>query len=356
MTKVISFDNNINEVVNQSQQILKAGGLVIAPSDTVYGLLVDATNEEAVKKLISFKSRPWGKPISVFVSDFGMLEKYVMVGTEKTHVSLHELLPGPFTIILPSKHKVSNLLESEKGTLGVRIPDYVLINRLINTFGKPVTATSANISGSPSHYSINTLLRELSDKKKKLIDLIIDAGTLPRNKPSTIVDLSESEIKILRKGDIVFSKEKKYKSESQNQTAKIAQYIFKKLLGQNITGPVVFIIEGELGVGKTVYVKGIGEMLGIENIISPTYVVSYEYDVNKFQIKKLIHFDLYNIQDKEEFKYLGIEKILTKGNILCFEWGEKAGEIMNILKRKGKIVYVKMKYVDEKRREIQVNF
>ena len=71
---------------------------------------------------------------------------------------------------------------------------------------------------------------------------------------------------------------------------------------------------------------------------------------------KLIHIDLYNIQDPEELQHLGLEKYLKKENLLCFEWGEKAGEIINSLKNKGKIIYVKMKYVDEKTREIQVKY
>ena len=110
---------------------------------------------------------------------------------------------------------------------------------------------------------------------------------------------------------------------------------------------MVFIIEGEMGVGKTVFVKGIGEQLGINNIISPTFVIYYEYG-------NFYHFDLYQIEDKSEFKNLGIVELLKPGNILCFEWGEKAGEIINILKEKSEIVYVKMDYVDEGIRKIEI--
>ncbi|OGK22970.1 hypothetical protein A3D76_02710 [Candidatus Roizmanbacteria bacterium RIFCSPHIGHO2_02_FULL_37_9b] len=343
-------------------KILAQGGLVVSPSDTVYGLLVDATNEAAVKKLIQFKNRPPGKPISVFVSDFSMLQNQVIISKQQFRL-VEELLPGPFTVILPSKHNVSILLESEKGTLGVRIPHYKNIIDLVKKIGKPVSATSANLSGRHPHYSVVSLMNELPEKKKKLIDFIIDAGQLPRNKPSTVIDLTSPKIKIVRQGDIVFKDKKLYTSDSPSQTKKIAQYVLKKLISQKsqILSPVVFIIEGELGVGKTIFVKGIAESLGIKNIISPSFVIYYEYSVTThpegvFFKNKLIHIDLYNIQDPEELQHLGLEKYLKKENLLCFEWGEKAGEIINSLKNKGKIIYVKMKYVDEKTREIQVKY
>ncbi len=102
-------------------------------------------------------------------------------------------------------------------------------------------------------------------------------------------------------------------------------------------------------------VKGISEMLGIQNIISPTFVVYYEYKTSVKDIKLLYHFDLYQIQDKEEFKDLHIEDLLKPNTFLCFEWGEKTGEIIDVIKRKAKIIYITMKYVNEKKREIKVS-
>ncbi len=343
--------NNINQVINNTITILKSNGLVVFPSDTVYGLLCDATSEKAVQKLIAFKNRPPGKAISVFCN-FDLVNQLVIINNQQSTI-LKQILPGPFTIILASKHKVNKLLESEKGTLGIRIPMYRYIETLVNQFKKPITATSANIAGRPAHYSINTLLNEIPDKKKDLIDLIIDAGTLARNKPSTVVDLIQSDVKILRQGDRDFSnKSKIFLSKSAGETKNIASRVIsseaRNLAKRKSNKPLIFIIEGELGVGKTVFVKGLGESLGINNIISPTFVIYYEYG-------SFYHLDLYQIEEKEEFKYLGIEKLLIPGNILCFEWGEKAGEIIDLLKRKGEIIYVKMKYINEKIREIITN-
>jgi len=351
--------NNTTKVINETLRVLGIGGLVIFPSDTVYGALVDATNEIAVRRLAEFKSRPLGKAVSVFVSGFSMLKDLAVVNKNQ-EILLKELLPGPFTVVLQSKNKVCKLLESEKGTLGIRIPRHQSINQLMRKFRRPVTATSANLSGYAPHYSIDPLLNRLPESKKKLINLIIDTGKLPRNKPSTVIDLTQAQIKILRQGEIIFKNQKTYLSKTPEQTKKIAQFLANKLLLKSKLKPVVVIIEGELGVGKTVFVKGVGESLGIKNIVSPTFVIYYEYDIEKSKVKsqksKFIHLDLYNIQEKEEFKYLEIERLLKPGNILAFEWGEKAGEITNLLKSKGKIVYVKMEYINEKEREIRVNF
>jgi len=338
--------------IHESIKVLKSGGLVIFPSDTVYGALVDSTNKKAVGKLMGFKNRPIGKPISVFVSDFMMMEEYVNVGKNK--LLLNKLLPGPFTVILDSRHKVESPLESERGTLGVRIPDYPLLIRLVELFRKPITATSANISGRPAHYSVETLLRDFPQIKKNMIDLIVDGGKLPRNKPSTVIDLTTPEIKIMRHGDIDIKDSQTFISKSSGETEKIAQYIVTRQLKRKSHKPLIFILEGDMGVGKTIFVKGAGKLLDIENITSPTYVISCEYKVAKWGIKQLIHCDLFNIEEENEYKYLGLEQYLMLGNILFMEWGEKAGSLYDLLKSKGEVIHIGMKYINEKEREIRI--
>ncbi|MGB9707292.1 MAG: L-threonylcarbamoyladenylate synthase, partial [Microgenomates group bacterium] len=175
-------------VINKALKILKQQGLIVFPSDTVYGLLTDATSCQAVKKLIAFKDRPAGKPISVFVDSFSMLKNIVYVNKKQEKI-LKSILPGPFTVILKSKKKVCPLLESEEGTLGVRLIKYDLVNELVKHFKKPLTATSANISGHPPCHSIKSFLNQIPKNKRQLIDLIIDIGQLPKNKPSTVIDL-----------------------------------------------------------------------------------------------------------------------------------------------------------------------
>ena len=245
-------------------------------------------------------------------------------------------------------------MESERGTLGVRIPDYPLLIRLVELFRKPITATSANISGRPAHYSVETLLRDFPQIKKNMIDLIVDGGKLPRNKPSTVIDLTTPEIKIMRHGDIDIKDSQTFISKSSGETEKIAQYIVTRQLKRKSHKPLIFILEGDMGVGKTIFVKGAGKLLDIENITSPTYVISCEYKVAKWGIKQLIHCDLFNIEEENEYKYLGLEQYLMLGNILFMEWGEKAGSLYDLLKSKGEVIHIGMKYINEKEREIRI--
>ncbi len=341
-----------NSVINNAIEVLKNGGLVVFPTDTVYGLLVDATNQKAVEKLIEFKNRPPGKPISVFVNE-KMINDYVEV-SEKSSQLLKQLLPGPFTIILPSKHNVSSLLESETGTLGVRIPDNELIAKLVAAFGKPITATSANLGGQSPHYSVNSLLHQISKEKHKLIDHITDGGQLPRNKPSTVVDLSQQEMKIIRQGDVLLGDVQTRITKSADETKEFGKQLSQDILKKEQGKPVVFILVGDLGSGKTMLTKGIAEYVNAKKVISPTFVIYYEYDINKDGYSKLIHGDLYNIEDPEEYDHLGLDTYLKDSTILVIEWGEKLGDLYQKFKEKAKVVYISINYINEDEREIKI--
>lgn len=341
------------QLIRLAADVLAGGGLIVVPSDTIYGLAVDASNEKAVNKLFDFKSRIPGKAISVFVSDFEMAKKYVKISKKNLNI-LKKILPGPYTAVLPSCHKLVKSLESEKGTLGIRIVKNDFISNLLKKFGRPITATSANMSGQSPHYFVSSFLNSLSEKKKKEIDLIVDFGKLPRRKPSTVIDLTTSKIKILRQGDFKLSEENDYLSGSPDETKKIARLILRKILKSRIFRPLVIILEGELGVGKTIFVKGLGEYLGIYNIISPTFILRYEYEVKNKRIKKLYHLDLYRVEEGEELEDLGFDGMLKSKNLICIEWGEKIGEIFNYIKNNAQIVYVRMEYLSEKQRKIIV--
>ena len=276
--------------IKEAVKVILKGGLVVFPSDTVYILAVDPTNEKGVKKLLEFKNRWTGKAISVAVLDKNMALDYVELSENAENIYAN-LFPGPFTIVSKGKHKVFKGIEAENGTLGIRIPDNKYIIDLVKKLGRPITATSANLSGRTPNYSIVSFLRPLSEKKKKMIDLIVDAGKLPRNKPSTVIDATESEIKVLRRGDLITgSTTQTFISKSEKETGKIAEFILKKSLSvtkptlpsleKGGFKPIIFALTGDLGCGKTVFSRNIGYLLGVkEKITSPTFVIYNEYKI-----------------------------------------------------------------------------
>lgn len=341
------------EELQHCVKILQNGGLLVAPSDTVYGLVCDATNDDAVRKLIAVKNRPFGKPISVFTNGFQMIRE--LTDSEKHSEVLKSLLPGPFTVVLQSKHTVSRLLESERGTLGVRLPRFDWIVNLVTEFGKPLTATSANISGKRPHYEPKGFISELSDTRKKQIDYVMDFGKLPRNKPSTIIDLSQTTPKLLRKGDVVPTSTTQYITTSEIETRKTAQFIASKYLEHQAHKPLIFILQGEMGAGKTVFAKGIGDVLGISDVVSPTYVIYYEYQSTNKSHPNFIHVDLFNVEENAEFSHLGLETYFKKPNVICIEWGNKAGMLFETMKKMGTVIYVDFSYTGEKERKIIIN-
>lgn len=334
-------------------ETLSKGGLIIMPSDTTYACVVDASQQAAVEKLVAFKARPVGKAISVFVTSLAEAEKYVEI-TDEQKVTLDALLPGPYTVILHSKHRVSKLLEAENGTLGIRIPDNQFLLNVTSQYGLPLTATSANLAGQSPHYSVEALLKSLSDKKKDMIDMIIDAGPLPHNKPSAVIDISQGSMKIIRQGDVQADEIRQ--SGSREETQKIAQEIFEKYTDSLADKPLVILLYGNLGSGKTEFTKGLGSLLKTESIVSPTYVIYYEYICNHPRVDYLYHFDLYRLRDTQECDHLGIDELLQPKNVMCIEWSEKSESLMPLLKEKAQVVKVHIKDASETGRLLSIQY
>ena len=370
--------------------VLRSGGLVVFPSDTVYGLLADSTNPKTIDKLLCFKQRPMGKAISVFVADKKMAEEYVILNQNANNI-IKNLLPGPFTIICNSRHKTDSRLEAENDTLGIRIPDYPPVIELVRKFGKPLTATSANTSGKPPVYSISALTKALSNRKKNLLNLVIDAGNLPKNRPSTVIDTTTGQLKTLRFGDLLPKTGNSLISKSEQQTQKLAQFLGAKLINRSLSRPLVFLLEGDLGAGKTIFAKGLGKTLGVkEEVISPTYTIAYEYKIgppaggsklfitassndsslSSFDTEehcpnmteantkpgKFIHYDLFRLETSEELKEINFLDSFSCGNIYAIEWPERmSAEIISALKNLAEIIYVKIKTVSENERLVEWN-
>ena len=360
--EIWEIEKEYPKAIRRAAEVIGQGGLVIFPSDTVYILAVDPTNQKATDKLLSFKNRWAGKAISVAVFDKKMAEEYVELSDNALGIYTN-LLPGPFTIVSQGKHKMAKGIEAENGTLGIRIPDNKYIHDLVAILKKPVTATSANLSGRTPNYSIASFMRPLSRKKKDMIDLVVDAGKLPKNKPSTVIDAVEPEIKILRRGDLIVGERQRLISRSEKETEKIAEFLLNKFLNDNENKPLVFGLSGELGCGKTVFSRRIGHLLGVkEKITSPTFVIYNEYSISpnpsltrgEQNINKFLHFDLYRLGNKYEFEEIKFLELFEKEAVACIEWPENMGEeYMEKLKEKVNYIPVNFKYVDSETREIE---
>ncbi len=190
-------DNSL--LIFESKNTLNDGGILLYPTDTVYGLGVDALNIEAIHKLKELKGRD-GKAFSVIVSDLEMAEKYVEVNDKAQEIA-KKYLPGPLTIILPKKDIVPDELTEGKQTLGIRIPNNEFCIKLAKEFGRPFVSTSANVGGEETKNLTREILEQFGAKADH-IDYLVDVGELPQRKPSTIVDLSSGNIEIIREGSI----------------------------------------------------------------------------------------------------------------------------------------------------------
>lgn len=346
------------KAIQETVRVLKDGGLVVYPTETCYGLGVNATSPKAVEKLLAYKGKRAGKAVSIAVVDQKMAGKYVEIN--QTAKNLYQnFLPGPLTIVSKSKGKVIPQLEENNKTLGIRIPDYSLILQLIKVFSKPITSTSANTSGKKPPYSLRDLIKYTSKKKREMIDLFLDAGKLPYHPPSSVVDTTLNELKLLRQGEITipYIKGQSFVSPSEEKTKKIARQILKKYQHLLKTRPLIFALQGELGTGKTQFVKGLAQGLKIKNNVpSPTYILMREYFYQLKDIKGVLyHIDTWRMESKEELLGLGLNKMLKPKNIIAIEWLQKVKPVLENLekKEKVKVVWITIDYLGENKRRIK---
>ncbi len=174
--------------IGKAADIIKKNGIVIYPTETVYGIGANIFSEDALKKVFAVKKRDTEKPISVAVSDFKMMNDLAYISNSERRF-IKKLLPGPVTVLLKKKEKVPDMLTSGKDLIGIRYPDHETTIRLIELAGVPITSTSANISGDAPPRKV--------DEIKINADYIIDGGECG-GEPSTVVDVVNR--KIIRKG------------------------------------------------------------------------------------------------------------------------------------------------------------
>jgi L-threonylcarbamoyladenylate synthase len=194
ITKVLSSGDS--HAISRAVEILKMGGLVAFPTDTVYGVGAQAFNGQAVESIYLAKDRPVEKAIPVLIADADDLEKVCAMVPEIALKLGGRFWPGPLTIVLP-KHPDLPLAISSGPTVGVRIPNHPVARSLLRLAG-PMAVTSANLSGKANPCDA----QEVQDQLGGRIALIIDGGRTPGGIPSTVVDCTRQEVQILRAGPI----------------------------------------------------------------------------------------------------------------------------------------------------------
>lgn len=178
--------------------ILKNGGLVAVPTETVYGLAADALNEHAVSNIFKAKGRPNDNPLIIHIADLEMLNPLITSIPEKAHLLIKHFWPGPLTLIFESSSKVPLSVRGGLSTVAIRFPSHPIMQSLIKTTGLPLAAPSANTSGKPSPTNANRVYEDLNGK----IDAIVDGGYCDVGLESTVVDLTGPIPTILRPGGI----------------------------------------------------------------------------------------------------------------------------------------------------------
>ncbi len=186
---------NFQNAVEKAATIIQAGGTIIAPTDTVYGLLANAANEKAIGKVFAIKSRPKEKFLPILAKNMAMAKKLAKISAKQEKL-LEEKWPGKFTARLARKDEMK-LFGVENETVALRIPFYPFVNSLLEAANLPLCGTSANISGKRASGKIDDVLGQFNGKNN-LPDLVINAGDLPESNPSTIVDLTQTPPQIIR--------------------------------------------------------------------------------------------------------------------------------------------------------------
>lgn len=189
--------SNSASAVEAAARTLAAGGLVVYPTETLYGLGADACNEAALQRLVDVKGREPGKPIAVLVSEMTMLEEVVDEIPDVAAKLMQRFWPGPLTIVLRARASVSRLLTGDDDGIGVRVSSHPIAGALVRALGRPVTAPSANPAGAPPPTRLDEARAYFGDR----IDYYLDGGCLPGEPASTVVDV-RGTLRVIRDGAV----------------------------------------------------------------------------------------------------------------------------------------------------------
>lgn len=180
--------------IRRAAEILRGGGIIVYPTDTVYGVGCDLNDRKAIKRLIELKDRPKKKPFSVICPDFKDVSRYALV-SNYAYKTMRRFLPGPYTFIVQASKEIPKLMVSKQRTVGIRMPDNPIVLELVQEFGGPLCTTSVEFEEEETIHDPEVFHERLRDR----VELILDGG-LAVSEHSTIVDLTVDPPAVLRAG------------------------------------------------------------------------------------------------------------------------------------------------------------
>lgn len=191
-------ENPNPKAIEQVVEVLKKGGLIIYPTDTIYGLGCDITNQKAIEKICRIRGiKPEKANFSFICHDLSHIADYIKPIDNPTFRVLKKALPGAFTFIFNASHKVPKLLSSNKKTVGIRVPDNDIARAIVEALGNPILSTSIKDDDELIEYSTDPEL--IHEKYENLVDLVVDGG-YGDNEASTVVDCTNGDFEIIREG------------------------------------------------------------------------------------------------------------------------------------------------------------
>lgn len=200
MTEIIRIDPKEPhpEDIARAVAYLRDGQVIAYPTETIYGLGADVFNRKAVKRIYDLKSRDYGLPISLLVADVRMLREVVGDVPESALPLMRAFWPGALTILFPASDRIPKGLVTNTGKVGIRVSSHPVASAIVQAFGRPITTTSANLSGFPPSLSVKHVRKFFGEK----IPCIVDSGECEPSRGSTVVDLAEETMRVIRDGAI----------------------------------------------------------------------------------------------------------------------------------------------------------
>ena len=196
----INLNEDFSEAIQEAIAVLKLGGVIVYPTDTLYALGANAMEPSAVERVFKIKNRERSRPLPIAIRNISWAKELSFIYKKEEKI-LEEIWPGAISAVLPKRGIVPDILTGGRPSVAMRIPKHPFVEKLLAKFGYPITSTSANISGEEASRKISEII-EIFKKTEYRPSLAIDAGDLPESEPSTVLDLTSEKPKILRVGPV----------------------------------------------------------------------------------------------------------------------------------------------------------